>query len=293
MAVYTDGAVPLALRTEDGWTLRGERLARDDAAAVAVLGHAMMVDRRTLDRPAGRGLASALFAAGIDVSWLDSRGHGESGPRAEAGGRWSYDDVVRFDVPALVAHGRAIARGRPVVVVGHSLIGHAAMIAAGLFPERAPDGVVAFAPNLWAPHLEPSLALRAVKAGALLAWQAVTRAGGYFDTARFGLGRDALAEPYVRQFRAMWRGDRLAGGGDDYEAALARLTIDALALSSENDRLFGRVESVARFCALAPEGRVEHVIVEGPGAPDHMGFVTDERSRPLWERTARWILARG
>ncbi|MCA9606455.1 MAG: alpha/beta hydrolase [Myxococcales bacterium] len=292
MPVYTDGATPIALTTEDGWTLRGERLARDDAKAVAVLGHAMMVDRRTLDRPSGAGLASALFAAGIDVSWIDSRGHGESGPRAEAGGRWSYDDVVRFDVPALVAHGRAIANGRPVVVVGHSLIGHAAMIAAGLFPDRAPDGVVAFAPNLWSRHLEPSAGVRVVKGAALGAWHAVTRATGFFDTARFGIGRDALAEPYVRQFRAMWSDDRLAGGGDDYEAALGRVATDVLAFSSTNDRLFGRVASVERFVGLVPEGRVEHVVLDGPSAPDHMGFVTDERSRPEWERTARWILAR-
>lgn len=291
--MYTDGAALVALTTEDGWTLRGERLVNDGAKAVAVLGHAMMVDRRTLDRPAGAGLASTLAAAGIDVTWIDSRGHGESGPRAEEGGRWSYDDVVRYDVPALVAHGRAIAGGRPVFVVGHSLIGHAAMIAAGLFPEGAPDGVVAFAPNLWSRHLEPSIAVRAVKAGALGAWHAVTRIGGFFDTARFGLGRDALAEPYVRQFRAMWSEDRLAGGGDDYEAALGRVAIDVLAFSSANDKLFGRVASVERFVGLLPEGRVEHVILEGPEAPDHMGFVTDERSRPQWEKTARWILDRG
>lgn len=289
MPVYTDGAVAIRATTADGWTLRGERLVREDAPAVAVLGHAMMVDRRTLDRPPGAGLASALHAAGLDVSWLDARGHGESGPRADEGGRFSYDDFVRRDVPALVAHGRAIARGRPVAIVGHSLIGHAAMIAAGLAPDRAPDAIVAFAPNLWAPHLEPSARLRALKGATLASWLAVTRARGYFDPAPFGVGRVPLAEPYVRQFLAMWRADRLGHGELDYEDALARARVGVLAFSSANDRLFGRPESVERFVGLMERARTEHVVLTGPDAPDHMGFVTSGRSAALWRRTASWI----
>ncbi|MBX3273164.1 MAG: alpha/beta hydrolase [Sandaracinaceae bacterium] len=283
---------PVTLRTDDGWTLRGERLVDARAPVVAVLGHAMMVDRRTLDRPAGAGLASTLHRAGIDVSWLDARGHGESGPRADEGARWSYDDVVRYDVPALVAHGRAIAAGRPVVIVGHSLIGHASMIAAGLVPDRAPDAIVAFAPNLWAPELEPSRARRAVKALTLASWHAVSRARGFFDAPALGMGPASEAEPYVRQFRDMWNARRLAGGGDDYQAAMARARLDVLAFSSEGDRLFAHPASVERFAAHMTASRVEHVRLRGEGAPDHMGFVTDPRSRGLWERAAAWIRAR-
>lgn len=127
---------PIAARTGDGWLLRGERLRGE--GPVVVCGHAMMVDRRTLDRPPGHGLASALAARGFDVLVFDARGHGQSVPRAEHGGRWTYDDIVRRDVPAMVRRARSIADGRKVVVLGHSLIGHAAMIAAGLRSGHAP-----------------------------------------------------------------------------------------------------------------------------------------------------------
>lgn len=178
------------------------------------------------------------------------------------------------------------------MVLGHSLVGHAAMIAAGLFEDRAPDGIVAYAPNLWTPALEPSRRLRALKTATLAGWAALARATGYFDTARYGLGRTPMAEPYVHQFQAMWRADRLGGGGDDYEAALARAQVDVLAFSSRNDRLFATPASVERFVALSRGADVEHHVLDGPDAPDHMGFVTDPRSESLWQQTASWILKR-
>ncbi len=280
----------MSVRTEDGWILRGEQRAGHDARAVVVLGHAMMVDRRTLDRPRGRGLASALVDAGLEVVVMDARGHGESGPGAHEGGRWDYDDVVRFDVPAMVEAGRAAAAGRPVALLGHSLIGHAAMIAAGLRPDRAPDAIVAFAPNLWAGSLEPSPAMRLTKGALLEAWAALSRARGLFDPAPFGMGRTAEAQPYVAQFAQMWRRDRLESpDGEDYEAALGRATLPVLAVASDNDRLLARPASVARFAALATRADVELRVLRGPDAPTHAGFVTDERSRGLWRETARWI----
>ena len=286
--------IAIAVRTDDGWLLRGEHFPRPDAKAVAVLGHAMMVDRRTLDRPRGEGLASVLFRAGLEVVTLDARGHGESGPRASEGARWSYDDIVRFDVPAHVRIGREVAGGRPVALVGHSLIGHAGLIAAGLRPESAPDALVAFAPNLWSPSLEPSFALRLAKGGLVRAWSTWSRARGYFDARALGMGSDAEAEPYVTQFEHMWRDDHLAArGGDSYEEALGRAALPVLAFSSERDRLLGRPASVERFVRLAPHAAVVHerVIDRATGpAPSHMGFVTDPRSRDLWERAARWIL---
>jgi predicted alpha/beta hydrolase len=243
----------------------------------------MMVDRRTLDRPRGEGLLSALSA--FDVIAFDARGHGESIPRADQGARYTYDDIVRFDVPAMIARGREIARGRKLVVVGHSLIGHAAMIAAGM--GHAPDAIVAYAPNLWAPHLEPSLAMRAIKAAMLASWAASATIPGWFDSRRFRMGTEPLAAAYVDQFLSMWIHDRLRGE-DDYEAALGRVDVPILAYSSTNDRVLARPPAVERFLALMPRARVEHHIVPDV---DHMGFVLDRRARAIWEETARWITA--
>ena len=293
VSVYTPGADEVVIRTEDGWTLRGERLVDDAAPVVVVLGHAMMVDRRTMDRPPGAGLASTLHAAGLDVTWIDARGHGESGPLAEEGARWSYDDIVRFDAPALVRWGREIARGRPVVLLGHSLFGHAGLIAAGLDPAAAPDGLVAYAANLLKPSMEPSMRRRLEKALLLTGFEWVSRLGGYFDTRRFRLGGAAEAEPYVRDFARMWREDHLGDGrGADYEAAIGRARVDLLSVSSRNDVFFATVASVEAFTRLAWNANVDTMVLGGPDAPNHIAFVTDPRSKELWQKTAAWILAR-
>ena len=282
---------PIAVETADRWTLRGDR--RGAGPAVAVLGHAMFVDRRTLDRPSGEGLASELVAAGLEVLTFDARGHGQSGPGADTGASWTYDDVVRLDVPAMVAAARSLAGGRPVVLVGHSLIGHAALIHAGLEPARAADGIVALAPNLWAPHLEPSAPRRAAKAAALRAWSAITEAAGCFDPRPLRLGTTPEARGYVAQFRAMWERDRLESpdGEVDYEAALARALVPVLAYSSDADRLFGHPGSVGRFLALMGRAPVEHrrLTLDG-GAPSHAGFVTSTASRPIWRDIGSWAL---
>lgn len=279
----------ISLRTDDGWILRGERIR--GTGPLVVCGHAMMVDRRTLDRPRGQGLASALGASGLEVAMIDARGHGQSAPRAEQGGRWSYDDIVRRDVPAMVRWARSVAGGRKVVVLGHSLIGHAAMIAAGLGGD-VPDAIVGYAPNLWAPHLEPSAMARAAKSALLRAWTAATAARGYFDARALRMGTDAEAAPYVAQFASMWAHDRLASadGAIDYEAALGRVTIPVLAFSSAGDRLLARPAAVARFLALLTSAPVEHRVVRGLG---HMGFVTDPRAHDVWEDTGAWIGALG
>ncbi len=213
-------------------------------------------------------------------------------PRAEQGGVWTYDDIVRRDVPAMVRLGRSIAEGRCVVILGHSLIGHAAMIAAGLDVD-VPDAIVGLAPNLWAPHLEPSAVARAAKAALLRSWTAVTRVRGYFDAPWLGAGTDAEAAPYVAQFASMWRRDRLASPDDsvDYETALGRARLPVLAYSSERDRLLARPASVERFVSAMRDASVEHRVLSGPDAPTHMGFVLDARCRTVWSETAAWIRA--
>src|SRR5262249_39387231 len=71
---------PLAIDTDDGRCLRAELLLPERPRAAAVLAHAMMVNRRTMDRPSGSGLASTLATHGLAVMNIDLRGHGESSP---------------------------------------------------------------------------------------------------------------------------------------------------------------------------------------------------------------------
>lgn len=284
---HTPGAIDVEVRTTDGWTLRGERLSDRSAPAVVVLGHAMFVDRRTMDRPPGGGLASTLSKMGLDVISLDVRGHGESGPSAEQGARWTYDDIVRHDVPAFVRAGREVAEGRPVVLLGHSLVGHAGLIGAGLDPESAPDALVVYAPNVWSRDIPASPIVRLGQRATMLAWRAVTTLRGRFDPSPFGLGRTVESFGYVGEFTSF-----VEEGIGDYAIALERARLDVLCVSSTRDRVFAPSRSVVRFVGLAKNADIEMILLEGDDAPDHMGLVTDPRSRGLWETTARWILRR-
>ncbi len=281
--------------TDDGWKLRGELVRREgvEPVSVVVLGHAMMADRRTMDRR-GRGLATAWAERGFAVFNFDLRGHGESGPSARDGARWRYDDFVLYDIPALVAAARAEFPSARVTLVGHSLAGHAALISAGLLPRSAPDAIVGLAPNLWSPRFDTSVRARLRKGVTLAAWGAATAAFGRFDSQRFGLGTAAEPWPYVRQFLHFYFHGRLesADGTHDYLEALRLASLPVLAVSSEGDRFFAHPPSVARFVGTMSRAQVTHRVISAQDLdppPNHMGLVTNPRCRQVWREIGDWI----
>lgn len=287
---------PISTQTSDGWTLRGDLYEPDKKPkAIAVLGHAMMANRKTMDRPYGAGLASTLVEQGLAVLNFDVRGHGESGPTAFEGATWTYDDIVRFDVPALVKAGRLKYPNLPVVLVGHSLIGHAAMIHAGLKPKEAPDAIVSLGGNLWMPGLEPNWIRRILKYGILFTWVVFTVPFGRFDSKFFRIGSDAEPWPYVQQLVSMYFNNHLKSlnGMEDYMEILGCVRIPVLSISSEGDHLFGHPETVTRFVRLLKKARVENRIVrmkKGQPKIGHMDLVTSPHSQFLWKEAGNWIL---
>src|SRR5512139_2962881 len=97
--------------TDDGWTLRGDLLLTEGAPrAVVVTTHAMMTDRRSMDRATGSGLASTLASRGFAVLNADFRGHGES---REEGRDFDLEAIALHDVPALCDHARRAFPGLP------------------------------------------------------------------------------------------------------------------------------------------------------------------------------------
>lgn len=114
---------PLILRGHDGIVLAGD--VRGPAEGAPVL----MLHGGGQTRGAWRGAADALAARGLRVATLDLRGHGESG--------WSPDGGYRLDRFADDLRGVIAAIGGTPVLVGASLGGLAAMLAAGEAP-RAP-----------------------------------------------------------------------------------------------------------------------------------------------------------
>lgn len=286
----------VSVRTSDGWLLQGEVAAKGrEKRPVAILLHAMMASRKTMDRPRGAGLGSVLAAHDLGVVSFDLRGHGESGPSARDGARYSYDDYVLRDIPAVVAFGRDLFPDRPIVLVGHSLGAHATLASAGVFPDKSPDAVVSIAGNMWLPSYEPNLIRRAKKTAMLAAFLGFAETWGYFDPRPLRMGTDAVALPYIRQFWTMWSTNRYGSmdGELNYREALGAVAIPILSVASEGDVLLAHPASVELFLGPIAEKlktlRVLRADEVGGRAPDHMGLVTQAKSRVIWEEIADWI----
>lgn len=265
----------------------------------AVLGHAMMVDRRSMDRPSGEGFATALAEAGWEVHLPDLRGRGASGPDVDAGGSWTYDEIIRFDLPACVAAARRLRPGW-VWVVGHSLAGHASIAAAGcgLYGEAPPEGHVLLSANAWTPDLEPSWWMRRRKGTAIALFEGIRRASGKFPSRGFGMGPVDEAGAYVADLVRIWRTNRW-GSADlehDYFASMPNVTGPVLAVIGKGDDLMAHPVGAKRWTDGLGPGRADFWLVgdgdHGLGFdPDHMTVVTDDRSRPLWGAIAEWMAA--
>ncbi len=289
---FADQRQPFSIACADGWVLRGEVVVGAPPVAAAVVGHAMMVDRRTLDRPRGRGLVSCLAARGVACVVADLRGHGKSGPRAGEGGDWSYDDLVEHDVPALLAFARSRFAGLPLACVGHSLFGHVSLAHVARHADADVDGLALLAVNVanpsWRAHTIDGVRRRAgVELMGLL-----TRAFGRLPARRLRYGSDDEAAGYVRDFVRNGRRRRwLARDGFDYWEALAGIDRPLLALVGAGDRFMSPPIAARAVAERVPGARF---LVVGrrsglPVDPDHMGLVLDERARPAWDQTADFI----
>lgn len=287
----------LEIRTEDGVALRAVvHEAPEDVpfAGTCVLAHAMFARKSEFGSRESPGLSAAFAARGWRTIAFDFRGHGDSVLSPELAD-WGYDDLVRFDLPAVVASARARGEDKPVIVVGHSLGGHVALAAQGTGAIEA-DGILSIAGNVWLRELEPSRAHWVAKA---LVGRATTRAMKWLDTfpARaLRLGSDDASNAYMRDlFQGALRGTwKSTDGRDDYLANLARITIPVCSVATTADYLTCRpacAEALVRRC----RGPVEVIVVsksdDGSRAPSHMGLVTSEGAREPLLRAMAWLEA--
>lgn len=285
------------IRTSDGWSLRADvHEPAGVAIGTAVLAHALMARRSEFDRPRGAGVRQFLVDCGWRVVAFDFRGHGDSGPLAGQGATFGYDDCVQRDLPAVFAFARTTGpRKRPVMIVGHSLGGHAAL-AAQAAELVAFDGVVAVGANVWIRELEPSPARWLVKRISLFAALTLSRRLGRFPARALRLGSDdescALLRDVERFARTgLWKS---ADGAIDYLSSLARVRVPVLQVVSDGDRFECTPECGQRFAARCggPHEilRIERGDDGGP-PPDHMGLVTSGRTRSSWARAEAWMRA--
>jgi predicted alpha/beta hydrolase len=277
----------------DGWALDVRRIpASGERRGIAVLGHAMMVDRRSMDRPEGAGFASTLAARGWEVWLADLRGHGQSGPTPAQGGTWTYDDIIGLDLPALVS--AAKREGTFVWLVGHSLAGHASIgaCAAGLY-DPPPDGQVLLAGNTWVPEVEPSFWLRRKKGLAVFAFTVIRHVFGRFPSRLLKVGPADEAGPYVSDIARTWTsGWRSRDGAHAYFDRMGEVRGPVLNVVGRADLLYAHPSGASRWTARIP-GAEFWLVGTGerglPFDPDHMTLVTDARARPLWQHIADWM----
>ena len=285
------------IRTSDGWSLRADvDEPEGQPVGVAVLAHAMMARRSSFDRPKGQGVRRMLAGRGWRVVTFDFRGHGDSGPSASEGGRWGYDELVRGDMPAVLAFARSREKKkRPVVLVGHSLGAHVGLAAqgAGL---ACFDAIVSVAGNVWMREHEPSMLRWAIKRASMAAAAETCRRVGRFPARRLRMGSDDEARHYFEDL------DRFVGTGrwsstdgeHDYLAQLGRVRIPVAQIVSDGDRLACVPECGARFLDLC-RGPRELVRVErsddGGEPPGHMDIVTGGRIGSVWQRVEAWMRA--
>lgn len=285
----------LEIRTDDGVALRA--VVDDPPPGVAfrgtcVMAHAMFARKIEFGRRGGAGLAQAYAAKGWRTIAFDFRGHGESAlPKGAP--EWGYDDLVRLDLPAVVACARARSDDKPVLVVGHSLGGHVALAAQGTGRMSA-DGLVLIACNLWLRELETSrLRWTAKLAVGRAMREAVTRVGR-LPARWLRIGSDDASGRYIDDLlRFMNDGRwRSADGLDDYFASLSRVVVPICAVASDGDRLTchpASAELLARRC----RGPIEMLRVarsdDGRRAPGHMDLVTTDRARSKLIAALDWV----
>jgi len=289
----------LDVRTTDAWSLRADvREPQQTPVGVAVLAHALMSRRSEFDRPKGAGLAPFLVEHGWRVVAFDFRGHGDSRPAPHEGSTYTYDDLVNGDLPAVCAFARSrAARKLPLVIVGHSLGGHAALAAQGTGAIDV-QRIVGFGASPWLPQFEPARARWAVKRAMLAAAGSLCRRVGRFPARTLRLGSDDVARGCLDDLQ------RFAGTGAwtsadqrvDYLASLGRVRVPVLQVVSDGDLLECPPECGERLAARCG-GPHEVVRIargdDGGRPPGHMGLVISGRVRSAWERVEAWMRGMG
>jgi predicted alpha/beta hydrolase len=222
-------------------------------------------------RPFAEALAQALAGT---VAVADLRGQGESNVSARRGARFGYREIVEEDLPALLDALAGRFPCRPLFVVGHSLGGQLATLAA-VHRQDWLAGLVLLAAGTAHYRAWPSadrwrtrLAVSGIRAAAaLLPWYPGSVLGFGGDQPR-RLMRDWSTNAFSGKYR-------LAGSRIDYEARLAAVRLPVLALTIRDD-------------PVAPPGAVSELLAKLPHAEQQRLEVDGMTSDRPWRRHFSW-----
>jgi predicted alpha/beta hydrolase len=288
-------AETIEIRTADGHALRADVREPDtaNAAGVAILAHAMFARRTEFERPRGRSLVDLFAERGYRTIAFDFRGHGDSGPGAAQGGDWSYDDLVRSDLPAVAACARARWEKLPLVVAGHSFGGQIALASQGTGALDA-DALVVIGANVWMRSLEPSRARWLMKRAVVKTAHALCQKRGYFPARALGLGSDDASSRVMASIERCMREGRWTSddGKVDYGALLASIRVPVATVSSRGDPLLCHPHCARAMVARVSGPRLSENLArsdDGSPPPGHTSLVTSDRVRDMYRRVLAWL----
>src|SRR5262249_42638092 len=145
---------------------------------------------------------------GLEVFVADFRGHGRSVPPLAGADDWSFDDLVDFDLPAVV---RATRRDPgELAILGHSLGGLVACAALGIGRIPRPRALVFAATGVW-------LGETPMRRAMMAAYRGVTALFGKAPVRALRAGTADESASYVAQLTGWARDGRWTSqSGTDY-----------------------------------------------------------------------------
>jgi predicted alpha/beta hydrolase len=234
-------------------------------------------------------LAEALAAHGVAVVVHEWRGIGSSNRRAGRHADWGYRELLAHDLPAALATVRTHWPQAACWLGGHSLGGQLGSLYAGLHPSGF-AGLVLVASG--APYWRRFRLGGLIGAAYVLApWLAALV--GYLPGRRIGFGGNE-ARGVIADWARSGRSGRYAAAGmaQDFEQALAALSLPSLALRLQDDWL-GPQASLDWLLGKMPRVRAQVEIVTAHdldgNAADHFGWM--KTPEPIAVRIANWIAA--
>jgi predicted alpha/beta hydrolase len=271
-------------RTADGVALHIDHIAATgERRGAIVLLHAMMTDGRYFGAQREGSFARELAAGGFDVFVADFRGHGRSRPPVAGKDDWSFDDLVEFDLPAIITACAMAANCEPseLVILGHSLGGLVTTAALGIGAIPSPRCLVLPATCVWLLGPDGDRKRRAL----MSIYRYSARLLGRAPIRALRIGSSDEAATYVAQLTGWTRAARWTSlRGIDYLAKLATIETPVLPFVGAGDWMCTPADARG-FAERIPNAAPVRVVGTQHGDaldPDHFGLFTKPALRPFW-----------
>lgn len=269
------------------------RLAADLFEAPSPRGAVLVAPATGVSRRIYRRLAAYLAGCGLSVVLIDYRGTGDSRPKSLRGFRASAEDWARLDLAAAVEACEALAPGRPVLWLGHSIGGQLL----GLCPRRTSVKAALFvaAQSGYWRHWPPAYRWRL-----WLFWHVVvpglSHTFGYLPLRRLTGGQDVPAAMALQW--AEWGRDPrylLKSPLSEEGRAQASLAIPLRSYAFTDDAFFGPVAAVDVLLGWHRSALVERRVVApadlGRTRIGHFGWLKEGFEDTLWTEMADFLLS--